>query len=159
MSESKLMLRPMTRAEWDEWMPRQMAVYAQYIAASGAMSQADAWEKAKSDTARTFHAGFGTSGQLVFRLLAGDEAVGWLWLAVPGPHADRLMAWVYDIEVDPAYRGHGYGREAMLLAEGEARSAGMTSLGLNVHGQNKVARSLYDSLGYDVMAQQMKKPL
>ena len=51
------------------------------------------------------------------------------------------------------------GREAMLLAEGEARSHGMTSLGLNVHGQNKVARSLYDSLGYDVMAQQMKKPL
>ncbi len=47
----------------------------------------------------------------------------------------------------------------MLLAEAEARSHGMTSLGLNVHGQNKVARSLYDSLGYDVMSLQMKKPL
>jgi hypothetical protein len=93
MSESRLTLRAMTRAEWDEWMPRQMAGYAEHIAASGAMSEADAWEK------------------------------------------------------------------AMLLAEGEARSHGMTSLGLNVHGQNKVARSLYDSLGYDVMAQQMKKPL
>ena len=41
----------------------------------------------------------------------------------------------------------------------EARSRGMTSLGLNVHGQNTVARSLYDSLGYDVTALQMKKPL
>ena len=163
MSESELTLRPMTRAEWDEWMPRQMAGYAEHIAASGAMSEADAWAKAKNDTVRSFYAGFDTPGQLVFRILARtlaeDEAVGWLWLAVPGPDRDRQMAWVYNIEVDPAYRGRGYGREAMLLAEGEARSRGMTSLGLNVHGQNKVARSLYDSLGYDVMTQQMKKSL
>ncbi len=159
MSESTLTLRPMTRAEWDEWLPRQMAGYAEHIAASGAMSEADAREKAKNDTARTFHAGFGTPGQLVFRILAGDEAVGWLWLGAPGPDFDRQMAWVYNIEVESAYRGRGYGREAMLLAEGEARLHGMTSLGLNVHGQNKVARSLYDSLGYEIMALQMKKPL
>jgi ribosomal protein S18 acetylase RimI-like enzyme len=149
----------MTRAEWNEWMPRQLAGYAEHIAASGEMSEADAREKARADTARTFHAGYGTPGQLVFRILAGAEAVGWLWLAVPGPDRDRLMAWVYNVEVDPAYRGRGYGRAAMILAEREARSHGMTSLGLNVHGQNKVARSLYDSLGYDVMALQMKKPL
>ena len=79
-------------------------------------------------------------GQLVFRIMAGDEAAGWLWLAVPGPDPDRLMAWVYNIEVDPAFRGRGYGRAAMILAEGEARSRGMTSLGLNVHGHNTVAR-------------------
>jgi ribosomal protein S18 acetylase RimI-like enzyme len=159
MSESKLTLRPMTRAEWDEWMPRQMAGYAQHIAASGAMSAADAWEKARSDTARAFHAGFETPGQLLYRLLAEDEVVGWLWLAAPGPDPDKTMAWVYNIEVDPDYRGRGYGRGAMLLAEDEARARGMTSLGLNVHGQNTVARSLYDSLGYTVMSQQMKKPV
>jgi ribosomal protein S18 acetylase RimI-like enzyme len=159
MSESKLTLRAMTRAEWDEWMPRQLAAYAEHIAASGAMSAADAWVKARNDTARSFHAGFETPGQLLYRILAGDESVGWLWLAVPGPDPDRQMAWVCNIEVDPAHRGRGYGREAMLLAEGEARAHGMTSLGLNVHGQNTVARSLYDSLGYDVMSQQMKKPL
>ena len=46
-----------------------------------------------------------------------------------------MMAWVYDVEIEPAYRGHGYGRRAMLLAEAEARARGMTSIGLNVHGQ------------------------
>ena len=149
----------MTRAEWDEWMPRQMAGYAEHITASGAMSEADARAKAEADTARSFHGGYTTPGQLVFRLMAGDEAAGWLWLAVPGPDRDRLMGWVYNIEVDPAFRGRGYGRAAMILAEDEARSRGMTSLGLNVHGQNTVARSLYDSLGYGVMALQMKKEL
>ena len=159
MSESQLTLRPMTRAEWDEWIPRQMAGYAEHIAASGAMSEADAWEKARNDTARYFHAGFETPGMLLYRIMAGDEAVGSLWLAVPGADPDRQMAWVFSIEVDPAYRGRGYGRQAMLLAEAEARSRGMTSLGLNVHGQNTVARSLYDSLGYGVMSLQMKKAL
>jgi ribosomal protein S18 acetylase RimI-like enzyme len=159
VTQAELTLRPMTRAEWDEWMPRQLAGYARHIAESGAMPEPDAWAKATADTARSWHAGYQTPGQLVFRIMAGDEAAGWLWLAVPGPDPDRLMAWVYNIEVDPAFRGRGYGRAAMILAEGEARSHGMTSLGLNVHGHNTVARSLYDSLGYDVTALQMKKPL
>jgi len=159
MTEAELTLRPMTRAEWDDWMPRQLAGYALLIANSGEMSQADAWAKATADTARSFPDGYASPGQLVFRLIAAGQPVGWLWLAVPGHDRDRLMAWVYSIEVDPAFRGRGYGRAAMILAEDEARSRGMTSLGLNVHGQNTVARSLYDSLGYDVMALQMKKPL
>jgi ribosomal protein S18 acetylase RimI-like enzyme len=152
-------MRPMTRAEWDEWMPRQLAGYARHIVDSGAMPEEEAWAKARADTARSFHAGYETPGQLIFRILAADQPAGWLWLSVPGPDPDKLMAWVYNIEVDPAFRGRGYGRAAMILAEDEARKRGMTSLGLNVHGQNTVARSLYESLGYGVMALQMKKPL
>ena len=68
MTEAELTLRPMTRAEWDDWIPRQLAGYALLIANSGEMSQADAWAKATADTARSFHAGYATPGQLVFRL-------------------------------------------------------------------------------------------
>lgn len=156
---TRVSLRPLTRAEFGEWLPRQMASYAAHIAASGAMPEAEAREKARRDTAYLFSAGYDTPGQLLFRVIAGEEAVGWLWIGVPGPDPDPLMAWVYDIEVGEEYRGRGYGRAAMLLAEQEARSHGMTSLGLNVHGQNTIARALYESLGYDVMAMQMKKPV
>jgi len=158
MDGNALRLRPVTQAEYDEWLPRQMAGYAELIAASGALSLDDAWEKARRDTARVFTAGLDSPGQLVFRVLAGDEPVGTLWLAVPGQD-DPTMAWVYDIEIEPGYRGRGYGRAAMLAAEAEARARGMSSIGLNVHGQNTVARSLYDSLGYATMALQMKKAL
>jgi ribosomal protein S18 acetylase RimI-like enzyme len=158
VNDNALRLRPATQAEFDEWLPRQMAGYAELIAASGALSLDDAWEKARRDTARVFTAGLDSPGQLVFRVLAGDEPVGTLWLAVPSQD-DPMMAWVYDIEIEPGYRGRGYGRAAMLLAEAEARARGMTSIGLNVHGQNTVARSLYDSLGYATMALQMKKAL
>jgi hypothetical protein len=47
----------------------------------------------------------------------------------------------------------------MLLAEAEARSRGMRPLGLNVHGSNAAARSLYTGLGCEVMTQELKKRL
>ena len=159
MSEAEVSLRPMTRAEFDEWLPRQVAAYAALIAASGVLPAQAAREKAERDTARYFGGGMTTPGQYVFRVMAGEVAVGWLWLGVPGPDPDPLMAWVFEIEIEAPFRGRGYGRAAMRLAEDEARARGMTSLGLNVHGQNMVARSLYESLGYEVTALQMKKPV
>jgi ribosomal protein S18 acetylase RimI-like enzyme len=158
MTGAELWLRPFTQAEFDEWVPLHEAGYAALIAESGAMPPAQAREKARRDTQRMFSAGLQTPGQLLFQIVAGDEPVGSLWLAVPGPD-HPAMSWVYNIEIDQAHRGHGYGRQAMVLAEEESRARGMTSVGLNVHGQNKVAISLYDSLGYIVTAQQMKKGL
>jgi ribosomal protein S18 acetylase RimI-like enzyme len=147
----------MTQAEFEAWLPRQEAEYARLIEGSGALPAQAARVKARQDTARRFIGGLASPGQFVFRVVAGDAPVGWLWLGVPGPDLDPLMAWVYDIEIDAAFRGRGYGRGAMALAEAEARARGMRSLGLNVHGQNTVARSLYESLGYEVTALQMKK--
>jgi ribosomal protein S18 acetylase RimI-like enzyme len=157
MTDATLQLRPMTHAEFEAWLPRQVAGYAAMIAASGAMPAVAALEKAERDTARYLGNGQVAPGHLVFRIMAGNVPVGWLWLAVPGPDPDPLMAWVFEVEIEPAFRERGYGRAAMRLAEDEARSRGMTSLGLNVHGYNAVARSLYESLGYEVTAMQMKK--
>ena len=47
----------------------------------------------------------------------------------------------------------------MQLGEDVARSAGAIRMGLNVFGSNVVARGLYESLGYEVTALQMSKPL
>jgi len=157
VTDEKLRLRPATRGEFETWMPRQIAFYAELIASSGATPAQAARDKAEKDIARFFGRGFDTPGQFVFRVMSGDVPVGWLWLGVPGPNPDPRMAWVFEIEIEPAFRGHGYGRTAMRLAEAEARSRGMTSLGLNVHGHNTVARSLYESLGYEVITMQMKK--
>jgi ribosomal protein S18 acetylase RimI-like enzyme len=61
--------------------------------------------------------------------------------------------------VGEAFRGRGYGRAAMQLAEEEARRHGLRRLGLNVFGHNPVASSLYTSLGYEVTSQYMTKRL
>jgi len=61
--------------------------------------------------------------------------------------------------IPPEQRGHGFGRQAMLLAEKLAGEHGATTIGLNVFAENVAARSLYASLNYEETALQMRKPL
>ncbi len=159
MTSVELRLRPATADDIEAWLPKLAAEYAAHIAGAGLLPPADARRKADNDLRAQLTDGPGRAGQLIFRLMAGEQPVGWLWLATPFPGGDPAMAWVNNVEVDEESRGRGYGRPAMLLAEQEAAARGMTSVGLNVHGQNTVARGLYDSLGYQVTAQQMKKVL
>jgi hypothetical protein len=78
------------------------------MTAPGPDPSAAAAEKARLDIARRFSRGLRSPGQVLSRLMAGDQPVGWLWLNVPVIDGDPLMAWVNDVEVDPAYRGRGY---------------------------------------------------
>ena len=56
-------------------------------------------------------------------------------------------------------RGNGYGRCLMELVEEQAHSDGIARIELNVYGDNRRARSLYESLGYTEMSRQMYKVL
>ena len=89
---------------------------------------------------------------------ADGEDVGELWFAERGSWRGPDL-WIYDIHVEDTYRGHGYGKETMLLAEAEARRRGLRRIALNVHGGNQVARGLYQSLGYGENAIVMSKNL
>jgi ribosomal protein S18 acetylase RimI-like enzyme len=155
----QLRLRPATADEKEAWMSGFTADYAADIAASGSLPDEEARQKAENEVRAKFADGPARASQLFFRLITGEQPVGWLWLAVPVPGGDPTMAWVNYVQVDEEFRGRGYGRQAMLLAEREAAARGMTSVGLNVLGNNAVARGLYDSLGYQVTAQQMKRVL
>ncbi len=75
--------------------------------------------------------------------------IAWIWvaLATEGPPD---LAWLFDIEILPEYRGQGHGRSVMRLAETEAKALGCSRLGLHVFATNKVAHLLYESCGYQV---------
>lgn len=94
-------------------------------------------------------------GQFVFDVLQRDEKVGSLWLGV----RSGTDWWIYDIVVDPEFRGTGLGRPTLRAAEDYVVAHGGTRLGLNVFGPNAVARHLYDAVGYEVMSVQMMKDL
>jgi GNAT superfamily N-acetyltransferase len=114
-------------------------------------------ERAAQSNAEYFPDGRPAEGQHVYQVI-DDEVVGVLWIG-PFSLARPTEWWVFDIEIDEARRGEGYGRATMLLAEDEARRLGATKLGLNVFGHNTVAHSLYTSLGYQATAINMAKAL
>ena len=120
-------------------------------------------EEASANVERN-RAGLVTDGHLnadqhVFDVLDDETLVGNLWLAPRAGDGGENAWYVYDVAIDPAFRGRGLGRATMLAAEDFVRAQGASSLSLNVFGNNTVARRLYESLGYQALAIAMRKNL
>ena len=145
-------LRPLHEDELEGWLDRTREGYAREMVEHGGFPEAEAREKARDDIA----AYLGTAGDGVFVLEddASGERVGHLWLA-----ERRGGLAVLDVYVEEGLRGRGYGRAAMDLAEDEARRRGLERIHLNVFAGNTIARSLYESLGYQERSVSMSKGL
>lgn len=148
----------MTAEEYDDWVVGELETYAADLAQAMASTLEEAHLRAEQQMREALPNGVDTVDHHLLRVLDDTGApVGVLWV---GPHPHRRGAgWVYEIEIDEGRRGEGLGRAAMLAAEGITRDAGWSALGLNVFGHNPRARALYDSLGYEVAATTMTKPL
>ncbi|HEY5454974.1 MAG TPA: GNAT family N-acetyltransferase [Acidothermaceae bacterium] len=107
---------------------------------------------------RLFPGGVPAAGQYVFLVTEDALPVGSVWTGA-GYEGPPDVWFLWSIEIDVAARGHGLGRHAVRLAEEFARKSGATKLELNVFGNNSVARSLYESLGYRITTIQMSKLL
>jgi len=132
--------------------------YAEGIERQAGLPRELALEKARNDFASLWPDGRPAAGQLLYAVEEGDARVGYLWLA-ERENQGRKVIWVYQVEIDPAHRGRGLGREAMRLAEQETLAHGFGRIELNVFGGNEVARRLYLSLGYEESAVWMGKDL
>lgn len=87
-----------------------------------------------------------------------DGPVGWIWYGLHGP--DRPgMAWIYQLDIDPPFRGRGYGTAALAAAEADLVRRGARSVGLFVRGENTAAQRLYERLGFELISQEMSKHL
>jgi ribosomal protein S18 acetylase RimI-like enzyme len=150
-------IRPLTEAELVEYLSGARDVYLADRLRAGD-DPTTAARRADDSFGRLFRDGRPAPGHAVYAVVADGQKVGTLWI---GPQSDGGADrwWVWDIVIDEAFRGRGLGRQAMRLAEDEARAGGASELGLNVFGYNDVAIGLYRSLGYEVTAMQMRKPL
>lgn len=151
-------LRPLTAAEYPDFLVASKAGYAEGIELHGGQTREAARQKAEADFPAVLPAGLDTPGHTIFVVEADGVAVGRLWLA-ERTLGGRRVIYVYDIAIHPEHQGRGYGRAAMLLAEDEARARGCGRIELNAFGGNEVARGLYRSLGYVETSVQMAKDL
>ncbi|GAA0960247.1 hypothetical protein GCM10009554_75030 [Kribbella koreensis] len=154
MSTPSITLRPPTAAEYADWMTRGCEDYATDIGPARDLDPAAALEAAYQEFGALLTDGLETENQLVWLACHDDEPVGSLWIGT-----QKTTPFIYLVEVLAEQRGKGYGRAIMLAGEEECRRRGYTHLALNVFGSNKVATGLYDSLGYVVVTQEMRKEL
>ncbi|MGI5214217.1 GNAT family N-acetyltransferase [Plantactinospora sp. CA-290183] len=151
-------LEPMTEEQYRRYRESAEVDYARGIAASGAMPEPDARQKAHDDYARLLPDGLGTEGHRLWAAYAGDVEVGMVWLHLRRK-SDGLHAFGYDFEVREELRRRGHGRAIMEAVERVCRDLGVVSIGLSVFGFNQGARRLYEQMGFETTTVQMRKRL
>lgn len=150
----------MTSAEFGSWLAQIAEGYAEEQVAAGRWPSQGALERAHEENAQLLPQGLETPRMLVLQGVdADDEPVGHAWVSLDHPRGAPDIAFLYDIEVAPSRRGSGFGRALLAAVEEAAREAGAAALELNVFGRNHAAMSLYSSSGYEIVTQQMRKPL
>lgn len=147
-------LRPITEPEFAAWRDRAAESFAAGIGPARGLNPEEALRLAHDETARLLPDGSGTEHHLIWIACDGSEPVGSLWISTK-----PRVPFVYGLEVGSEKRGKGYGRAIMLAGEEECRRLGHHQLDLNVFGDNSTAIGLYESLGYTVTSQQMRKEL
>ncbi len=151
-----LTLQPMTATDFAEWRRRTVPDYAAAKVANGDWQESTAPAQAEESLKRLLPEGLASPGHYLYLVTdaADGRVVGNLWFARQGDDA-----YLYDLHIRDEFRGRGHGREAMLLLETAATALGLRRIGLHVFGQNRIARSLYESLGYETTDLTMRKQL
>jgi ribosomal protein S18 acetylase RimI-like enzyme len=153
--------RPMVKLELKsshelaQWLPSKKDEYIAERVKAGEDPDV-AQRMSDSQFAELFPDGSPADGQHVMNVIDDEEIVGTLWMGRPLSR-DANAWYIFDIEIAKDFRGRGHGRAAMEAAEEWTRERGGARVALNVFGPNLVARSLYDSLGYEVLATSMFK--
>ncbi|MDT0465141.1 GNAT family N-acetyltransferase [Streptomyces gibsoniae] len=158
MDAQKVTLRKMTPPEYEAATERREAESVREL--SKLMSEELARERVHQGTAQFLPDGLETAGHhLVVAEIGSGEAVGNAWIGPDSRQASGTTsaAWLYDINVFPAFRRRGYGSAILSAAEELVAREGWTSLGLNVVGDNEAAIALYRRNGYDVTSMYLRK--
>jgi GNAT superfamily N-acetyltransferase len=142
----------MSADEYPDWKEQLVTSFAAEMGRARGLSPDEALKVSQQETEKLLPDGPDTEHQLLWIAVADGEPVGNLWISTRS-----RIPFVYGVEVSSAHRGKGYGRAIMLAGEEECRRRGHTALELNVFGDNQTAIALYNSLGYTVTSQQMRK--
>src|SRR5262249_34948496 len=159
MTIPQVQLDRMSEIEYRELLAVNVPAYAAEKVKAGTWSREEASAKAQVAFDELLPDGVGTPDHFLFTVCDRNSGkpVARLWLG-RGGNQERRGAFIYTIEVDQRFRGRGSGRATMAACLEEARKHGAVSVGLHVFGSNKVARSLYTSLGFAEVSVMMSLP-
>lgn len=139
---------PMTQTEFTAYHGEALLDLARALSEARDLSKEDALREATKSFDSLFPGGrVDSPDQFISYLHAGEARVGVLHFGI---RRDRSAPYIYlwDIKIDPAQWGKGYGEAALRQLEAETRRLGLKEIRLNVFGHNQPARALYEKVGY-----------
>ena len=153
-----LRLIPMTKDEFEVYLEKAIPEYADENVRAGYWSEEEALERSRKSYEGLLPQGVQTENNYLYgiQLEESGEKIGMVWMKHEAP---RTHGFIFDISIDEAKRGKGYGKKAMLTLEEFAKKMGLETIGLHVFAYNAAAMKLYKGLGYKVTSQNMIKRL
>lgn len=151
-------LAPLTEDELQRYLEKSIPDYAANHVKAGHWTEAEALERSRKAFQDLLPLGVQTEHNYLFSIQLEEtgEKIGILWMKHEAP---RPHGFIFEIFLDEAQRGKGYGRQAMLAIEEIAKGLGIESIGLHVFAHNSAAMLLYKGLSYEVTSQNMIKRL
>jgi len=150
-------LRPMTDDEYGGYAVKMLDEYAATRARNMGTSLDEERVASAQQIAELLPNGLHTPNHSFWRVVNEAGApVGVLWVHV---QPEQARAFIYDIEMSADQRGKGYGRATLEAMEATLKPLGVTNVGLSVFGDNPGAQHLYEKMGFEVVATNMKKSI
>ena len=155
--ESLIVLTPMSHNDYDNWIESSISAYAEDKQKTHDYPPEEAIRLSRDSFQKELPSGVDTPGQHLFTIQnLSRETVGFAWFGVAEEYGIK-RAFIFDIEITEAERGKGYGRAAMMALENEVKKQGINKIALHVFNFNETAKSLYQSLGYQITDLSMEK--
>ena len=134
----------MNSREFQGYLTFAIKNYADEHVKAGNWDEKEAISKATEEYEKLLPDGEKTANNKLFTIRDEDQEVGMIWLA----QRSNDMGFIYDINIWEHNQGRGYGKKALREIESVAKELGLKNIRLHVFGHNKVARNLYEKLGY-----------
>jgi len=159
MNKNKTKIRPMSKQEYDVWLPHCTNEFANEKSQANGLSHDEAMKLLVEFFQNNLPKGLETPDSHLFSILSeGEQVIGTIWFVISTKWG-VTSAFIYDLEIVKTHRRRGHAEDAMSLVEPIAKELGATKLALHVFGFNKGAASLYKKLGYITTDLSMAKPL
>ena len=148
-------LEPIQQEDFERFLERGIREYAEDHVRNGNWPAEGALEKSKKEFEHYLPDGIHSKNQYLYSIIhdSGNK-IGVLWVQVKDQ-----KAFIYDVVIDEAFRGKGYGKQALIAMDEKLKSMKVESVGLHVFGDNITAQELYKKMGFQITGIHMKKEL
>ena len=148
-------LEPIQQEDFERFLEREIRGYAEDHVRNGNWSPEGALERSKQEFEHYLPDGIHSKDQYLYSIIyENDNKIGVLWVQVK-----EHKAFIFDFVIDEAFRGKGYGKQALAAMDEKLLSMNVESVELHVFGDNVTAQELYKKAGFQITGIHMNKKL
>lgn len=146
-------LEPIQQEDFDRFLERGIREYAEDHVRNGDWPAEGAIERSRKQFEHYLPDGIHSVNQYVWSIIDDhNQKIGVLWVQVR-----EQKAFIFDFIIDEAFRGKGYGKQALMAMDEKLQSMKAESVALHVFGDNVAAQELYKKMGFEVTGIHMRK--